>query len=314
MYKAVVIGGGPAGLSAAIHLARANLEPLVIKGFEPSKYLITTMEVDSYPGFPAGVDGPTLLDNMAKQAEQFGARIRIGNVQRVDLSKRPYAIDIQGYGTVEAESVVIATGASFKLLGIPGEEANFGRGVSICATCSGYFSTGKKAIVVGGGDSALEEAIYLTRYASEVTIVHRRNELRASKGMQERARQYGKIKWALNRTPIEVLADEHGVTGLKVMNHETGSEEVIEGRRLYVAIGTRPNTGFLEGQLPTNERGYLLVKPGTTETGIPGVFACGDVQDPRYGQITSAIGSGCMAAVDCERYLDSLVVEEAVAL
>lgn len=306
MYKSVVIGGGPSGLSAAIHLALANLEPLVIKGMEPSKYLATTMELDSYPGFPRGVDGPALLDDMSKQAERFGARILTGNVHRVDLSVRPFRIELLGRETIEAETVIIATGASFQLLGIPGEEANIGRGVSICAPCSGFFATGKKVVVVGGGDSALEEAIYLTRYASEVVVVHRRDELRASKGIQERAKAYAKISFAFERTPLEVLSDERGVTGLRVMNHSTGQEETIDAERVYVAIGTKPNTEFLNGQLPTDDKGYLLSKPGTTETAIPGVFVCGDVQDPRYGQITSAVGSGSMAAVDCERFLNEV--------
>jgi thioredoxin reductase (NADPH) len=306
MRKAVIIGAGPAGLSAAIYLAKANLEPLVIKGLKPSKYLLTTTEVDAYPGFPLGVHGPTLLDDMSKQAESLGAQIRTGEVKSLDLSKRPFRIHIEGHDSIETESIVIATGASFKTLGTPGEEANFGRGVSTCATCSSYYATDKKVIVVGGGDSALEDALYLTRYATEVTIVHRRSELRASKGMQDRAQQSGKIKWMLDATPLEVLNDEGRVAGLKVQNHRTGAEETIPAERIYVAIGSTPNTAFLEGQLPVSKRGHLLVKPGTTETEIDGVFACGDVQDARYGQIASAVGSGCMAASDVERYLNGI--------
>jgi thioredoxin reductase (NADPH) len=306
MQKAVIIGAGPAGLTAAIYLAKANVEPLVIKGLEPSKYLLTTMEVDAYPGFPLGVNGPSLLNDMSKQAEYFGARIRTGGVKSVDLSKRPFRIHIEGHEQIEAESIIIATGASFKSLDIPGEKANFGRGVSTCATCTGYFATDKKVVVVGGGDSALEEALYLTRYASEVTIVHRRSELRASKGMQERARRSPKIKWIMDVTPLEVLDNGSHVSGLKVRNNSTGLEEVIPTERVFVAIGSTPNTAFLEGQLPISKRGHLLVKPGTTETDIPGVFVCGDVQDDRYGQIASAVGSGCMAAGDSERYLNTI--------
>jgi thioredoxin reductase (NADPH) len=314
VYKAVIIGAGPAGLTAAIYLAKANVEPLVIKGMEPSKYLLTTMEVDAYPGFPQGVNGPALLNDMSKQAEYFGAKIRPGMVKSVDLSKRPFRIQLDGHEAIETESLIIASGASFKQLDIPGEKANFGRGVSTCATCTGYFATDKKIIVVGGGDSALEEALYLTRYASEVTIVHRRSELRASKGMQERARKSRKINWTMDVTPLEVLDNGVHVSGLKVRNNQTGLEEVIEAERVYVAIGSKPNTAFLEGQLPVSKRGHLLVKPGTTETDIPGVFVCGDVQDDRYGQIASAVGSGCMAAGDCERYLDSNITEHSALL
>ncbi|RKP50159.1 thioredoxin-disulfide reductase [Cohnella endophytica] len=311
MQKAIVIGAGPAGLSAAIYLAKANVEPLVIKGVTPSKYLMTTMEIDAYPGFPLGVNGPSLLDDMSKQAEYFGARIRTGSVKSADLSKRPFLILTTGHGSIEiepieTESIVIATGASFKSLNIPGETANFGRGVSTCATCTGYFASEKKVVVIGGGDSALEEALYLTRYASEITIVHRRNELRASKGMQERARQSKQIKWMLDVTPLEILDDGHQVSGLKVRENRTGLETVVPAERVYVAIGSTPNAVFLDGQLPVGRRGHLMVKPGTTETDIPGIFACGDVQDDRYGQIASAVGSGCMAAGDCERYLEGL--------
>jgi thioredoxin reductase (NADPH) len=304
MHKAVIIGAGPAGLTAAIYLAKSNVETLVIKGMEPSKYLLTTMEVDAYPGFPRGVNGPVLLDDMSKQAEYLGAKIRTGVVKSVDLSKRPFRIQLDVHDEIETETLIIATGASFKQLDIPGEMANFGRGVSTCATCTGYFATGKKVIVVGGGDSALEEALYLTRYASEVTIVHRRSELRASKGMQERARRSRKINWVLDVTPLEILDNGEHVTGLKVRNNTTGLEEVMEAERVFVAIGSKPNTAFLDGQLPESKRGHLLVKPGTTETGIAGVFVCGDVQDDRYGQIASAVGSGCMAAGDCESYLE----------
>ncbi|MCP1307468.1 MULTISPECIES: thioredoxin-disulfide reductase [Paenibacillus] len=310
MYNSVIIGTGPGGLTAAIYLARAGLKPLVIEGPEPGGQLTTTTEVENFPGFPEGIMGPELMDNMRKQAERFGAEFRTGWVNKADLSKRPFTLSVEGMGDIQAETVIVSTGASAKYLGIPGEKENVGRGVSTCATCDGFFFRGKKIIVIGGGDSAMEEANFLTRFASEVVLVNRRTELRASKIMQERARANEKISWKLNRTPLEVIAGERGVTGLKVRNNDTGEEEIIEVDGIFVAIGHTPNTKFLDGQLTTDEHGYLLVKPGTTETNIPGVFACGDVQDSRYRQAISAAGTGCMAALDCERFLESAELKE----
>lgn len=305
MIKTLVIGTGPAGLTAAIYLARANMEPVIIEGWQPGGQLTTTTEVENFPGFPEGILGSELMSNMRKQAQRFGAEFKNGYVTSVDFSKRPFTVEVEGHGQLQAESIIISTGASAKYLGIPGEQDNVGRGVSTCATCDGFFFRGKKLIIVGGGDSAMEEAVFLTKFASEVTVVHRREELRASKIMQDRARSNEKISWALNNTPLEVLAGPMGVTGLKVKNNATGAEEVIEADGVFVAIGHHPNTGFLGGQITTDENGYIVVKPGTTQTNIPGVFACGDVQDTVYRQAITAAGTGCMAALECEKFIES---------
>jgi len=306
VYKTVIIGTGPAGLTAAIYLARANMSPVVIEGWQPGGQLTTTTEIENFPGFPEGILGSELMSNMRKQAERFGATFKTGSVKSVDMSKRPFVLDVEGQGEVIAETVIISTGASAKYLGIPGEQDNVGRGVSTCATCDGFFFRGKKIVVIGGGDSAMEEANFLTRFASSVTIINRRTELRASKIMQDRARSNEKIEWALNRTPVEVIATGMGVTGIKVRNNETGEEELIETDGVFVAIGHTPNTGFLGGQIDTDANGYILVKPGTTATNIPGVYACGDVQDTTYRQAITAAGTGCMAALECERFLEGL--------
>ncbi|UOR13161.1 thioredoxin-disulfide reductase [Halobacillus amylolyticus] len=304
MEKVIILGTGPAGLTAAVYLARANMKPLVIEGPEPGGQLTLTTEVENFPGFPDGIMGPELMDNMKQQAERFGATFKRGWVTDVNVENRPFKLSVDGLGELETQSLIVSTGASAKLLQIPGEKENIGKGVSTCATCDGFFFREKKVVIVGGGDSAMEEANFLTKFASEVQIVHRRNELRASKIMQDRARDNGKITWSLNKTPVEMVSDGMKISGLKVKDNDTDEEELIETDGIFVAIGHNPNTEFLKGKLNMDEKGYLLVDPGTTDTNIPGIFACGDVQDQKYRQAITAAGTGCMAAMDSERFIE----------
>jgi len=309
-HRVMILGTGPAGLTAAIYAARANLEPLVVEGLEPGGQLTLTTDVENFPGFPEGVLGPDLMDNMRKQAERFGAKFLNGWVTSVDLSNRPFRITVGKEDVHEAETIIISTGASAKMLGITGESEMIGRGVSTCATCDGFFFKGKPIIVVGGGDSAMEEATYLTKHASEVTIVHRRDALRASKVMQDRARNNPKIKWALNVTPLSVVDNGQKVTGLEVKDNETGEARVLSADGVFVAIGHQPNTEFLNGQLKIDSVGYIQTDSHSSATNVEGVFACGDVMDSHYRQAITAAGSGCKAAMDAEKYLEGTSVHD----
>ena len=298
-----IIGSGPAGLTAALYAARANLCPFVVEGLEAGGQLMITTAVENFPGFRDGIIGPDLMAEMRAQAERFGAEIVRGDVSAVDLRRPPFTITTDG-GTVESRTVIIATGASAKLLGLPSERALMGHGVSTCATCDGFFYRGKPIAVVGGGDSAIEEATFLTRFASHVTLIHRRDTLRASKIMQDKAFGNPKIAFEWHSEIAEIRDPDAGVvSGVVVNNLKTGARKVLEVDGLFVAIGHTPNTGLFQGQLEMDENGYLVTTDGTKTT-IPGVFACGDVQDHVYRQAITAAGSGCMAAIDAERYLE----------
>ncbi|WP_077303221.1 thioredoxin-disulfide reductase [Virgibacillus pantothenticus] len=305
MYKVVILGTGPAGLTSAVYLARANLEPLVLEGPEPGGQLTLTTEVENFPGYSDAIMGPELIEAIRKQAKRFGAQFERGLVKRMDFSKRPFQLNVDSLGEIYAESVIISTGASARMLKIPGENENLGHGVSTCATCDGFFFRNKKVIVIGGGDSAMEEANFLTKFASEVRVVHRRNELRASKIMQERAKENQKICWSFNRTPVEIVSDGNKVTGLKARNNDTGEEELMEADGIFLAIGHIPNTDFLQNVIDIDKDGYITVEPGTTNTNIPGVFAAGDVQDRKYRQAVTAAGTGSMAAIDAEKFIEA---------
>ena len=304
--KVIIIGSGPAGYTAALYAARADLEPLVVEGCEPGGQLTTTTEVENYPGFPKGVMGPQLMTDMRAQAERFGGEyLAAQTVREVKLSKRPFVVTLSNDKTYQAESLIIATGASAMYLGLPHEKELIGRGVSACATCDGFFFRDKVVHVVGGGDTAMEEATFLTKFARQVYVVHRRKTLRASKAMQQRAFANPKIEFLWNSEVSQILFDGPGVTGLKVKNNQT--EEITERPTdaLFLAIGHRPNTDFLGGQIETDSLGYIIpTNPPHPDTNVEGVFACGDVQDSYYRQAISAAGSGCMAAIRAERFLE----------
>ena len=303
MRNIVIIGSGPAGLTAAIYAARANLSPLLIEGWQSGGQLTTTTEVENYPGFSKGIMGPELMKEMRGQAERFGTEFLTGDVSAVDLSQRPFRLTIDGEQIVEAEALILATGASALQIGLTNEHRLIGHGVSTCATCDGYFFRGQDLVVVGGGDSALEEATFLTKFARTVTVVHRRDKLRASKIMQDRAMKNEKISFAWNSVVEDILGQDV-VTGVRLKNIVTGTSMDLVCAGVFVAIGHRPNTDLFKGQLAMDEKGYLLTSQGTA-TSVAGVFAAGDVQDTKYRQAITAAGSGCMAAIDAERFLES---------
>jgi len=304
--KVIIIGSGPAGLTAAIYAARANLKPLVFEGLQPGGQLTITTDVENYPGFPDGIMGPELMDLFRKQAQRFGAECHFKQVSKVDFSESPYKIWVDGE-KFSSESVIIATGASAKMLGLKSEKELMGYGVSACATCDGFFYKDKKVLIIGGGDSAIEEAIFLTKFASQVIIVHRRDELRASKIMQKRALEHPKIEVFWNSTLIEILGSrENGVSGVVLKDTISGKNRKESCHGVFMAIGHHPNTDLFKDFLKMDDKGYLITKAPGTGTLLPGIFACGDVQDHIYRQAITAAGSGCAAAIDAERYLETV--------
>jgi len=304
-HQVVIVGSGPAGYTAAIYAARANLKPVLFAGLQPGGQLTITTDVENYPGFPTGILGPEMMELFRAQAERFGTQIIDDVVTRVVLRERPFLIEA-GKRQMHAEAVIIATGASAKWLDIPSEKALSGHGVSACATCDGFFFRNKEIGVVGGGDTAMEEALFLTKLAAKVTVIHRRDALRASKVMQQRAFANPKIHWEWNQEVVEVLGGKkEGVTGIKTKNTQTGEHRTLPMNGLFIAIGHEPNTELFRGQLEMDPVGYIKVQVGSTRTSIPGVFASGDAADPTYRQAVTAAGTGCMAAIDAERFLSS---------
>ena len=305
MYDSVIIGSGPAGLTAAIYLSRAGLKNVIISGAMPGGQLTSTTDIENFPGFPKGISGFQLMEDMALQAANFGTETLNTTVTSIDFDSRPFKIHLKNNSTLETRSIILSTGSTAKYLGIENEIESIGNGVSACATCDGFFYRGKEVLVIGGGDTAMEEATFLTKLASKVTLVHRRNELRASAIMQERARKNEKIEWKLNYTPLKVITNELGkVSGIELRNNETNETEIINTDGIFVAIGHKPNTDVLNGKIELDSSGYIITEGKASKTNIPGVFAAGDVQDSKYQQAITAAGSGAIAALDAKEYLN----------
>ena len=301
--KCLIIGSGPAGYTAAIYASRANLNPVLYEGVQPGGQLTTTTEIDNFPGYPEGITGTEMMEDLKKQAQRFGTEVRYGIVTKVDFSNRPFTLEIDSEKKVEADSVIIATGATAKYLGLPSEEKFRGQGVSACATCDGFFYRKKDVAVVGGGDTACEEATYLASLCNKVYLIVRRDVLRASKAMQERVLNTPNIEVLWNTNTKEILGDDFGVTGAALVNNKTGEESEIKIHGFFLAIGHHPNSEVFKEYIQTNAEGYIITEGKSQKTNVPGVFAAGDVQDPTYRQAIAAAGSGCRAAMDAEKFL-----------
>ncbi|TFH45356.1 thioredoxin-disulfide reductase [Streptococcus equinus] len=306
MYDAVIIGSGPAGYTAAIYLGRSGLKTQLITGYSKGGQLTTTSLVENYPGFENGVDGSELVEKMRQQAVKYGAKMTFGNVDKIEGSKSPFEVYVDTGDVIKTRTIVIATGSSAKFLGIEGEQEVIGKGVSSCATCDAFFYKEREVIVVGGGDAAMEEALYLSRFANKVTVIHRRSQLRASAIMADRARKNEKILFKLDYTPLKIYSDMFGLTGIDVKNNKTGEIEHLTADGLFVAIGHQPNTQFLNGKLALDRNGYIKTQPGNSKTSVQGIFAAGDVQDPKYQQAITSAGSGAIAALDAFEFINKL--------